>query len=74
MKFLLSKLIQSVVKKAIAASVAFVTGPKLAVWLVSLGIVIDPIALSAGLFAAWEAFRAWATHQPWTPKWLSMLL
>ena len=73
MAFLWTKLAQSVIKKAVLAAVSFLTGPKLAAILASLGITIDPTLLSAGIFGTLESARIWLTHQSWSakiPKWL----
>ena len=77
MKFIWNKLLQSLLKKVVLAVVSFLTGPKLAALLVSLGVTIDPTVLSAGIFGALESFRIWVTHQPWSakiPKWLLVAL
>lgn len=73
MNFLLGKFLQSLIKKAVSAAVAFLTGPLLSPWLLQFGITIDPVVLSTGIFAAIESLRVWLTHQKWSsklPKWL----
>ena len=68
MKFLIGRWAQSLIKKSIAAVVAVVTGPQLAPWLTQFGVTVDPVVMSAGVFAALEGGRTWLTHQPWWEK------
>lgn len=74
MKFLRTRFIQSLLKKAVVAFVSVITGPKLAPILSQFGVTIDPAQAQVGVFAALEGLRMWLTHQKWTPKWLSKLL
>ena len=73
MNFIWQKLLQSLLKKVVLVVVSFVSGPKVASLLVSLGVTIDPTVLSAGLFGLLEGLRGWLSHQAWSsklPKWV----
>ena len=73
MNFVLKRFLLSLLKKAVAAAVAFLTGPKLLPYVAAFGIT-DPTALSTGIFAILEGLRIWLTHQKWTPDWLKKVL
>ena len=73
MSFIWKKLLQSVLKKVVLVVVSFVTGPKVSAALTALGVTIDPVVLSVGLFGLLEGLRGWLSHQAWSsklPKWV----
>jgi hypothetical protein len=74
MTFLWSRLAQSLLKRTVVVVVAALTGPKLAPTLASIGVTLDPTALTAALYAALETARAWVTHQPKTHSVVKTLL
>lgn len=68
MNFVLTKFLQSWIKKIISLLVAIAVGPKLQPLLLGFGITVDPTQLSIGLFAALEGLRVWLSHQSWSNK------
>ena len=74
MTFIWTKLIQSVIKKAVVLIVSIVTQPAVGNVLSGFGLSIDPTQLTVALFALLESFRIWLTHQKWTPKIFTTLL
>ena len=62
------KWIEKSVKAGIAAVVTWLLGPKLAWWLIQLGVTVDPAQAQAGLFALWLSLVNWVKHQSWYAK------
>lgn len=74
MTFLIRKWVEKVVKSTITALVAYLTGPKLQVWLQQLGITVDVTQAQAGLWVAYASVANYLKHQKWVPRELASIL